>query len=457
MYRVEHLIIPRSPIHQITTYFHTNDLSPELRKYLLLFFDLILESPVRREDGTLMPYEKVVAALESDTVSLVTGVGMEGCHQFTCGSYSQTAQLSMKVDYRKFGLGVEWVVRLLRNTEFTVDRIRVCAAKISNAVSQAKRQGDVIVNDQLNAIFYLPTANTRLCSMIHQHRYLTSLIEQLEDPVSAQKIIDDLNLIRDEIVNTRKMSLYVAADWKKVLSDVSSNQYDGWKGLVKPTDAYVANAVQAPVPDYSLRKSDPSPSQILGLGCVEGAYLVHAVPCPITIDHESYVPLLLFMKYLTQLEGPFWRQIRGTGLAYGYSIHVTLNSQLLVLSLYRSTNVVAAFKLMKLLTEAQLQDNSTWEPELLESAKSSLIFDWIEEEKCVSDVVSANLMANCFQRSKRISDVNQMKIRRLQKVTVSEMGDAGKKFISQLFTSDARTSIVCHPDKTTEISAEFKT
>lgn len=427
-----------------------------MRKYLLLFFDLITESPVRCTDGTLLPYEKVVAALESDTVSLQTAVGMEACRQFTCGTYSQTAQLTMKVDYHKYKLGIQWVIDLLRNTEFTVERIRVCAAKISNAVSQAKRKGNVIVTDQLNAMFFTPNSNSRLCSMIHQHRFLTALIEQLEIPTSAQKIIDDLNCIRNEIVKTKSMCLYVAADWKKVLSDSSYSQYDAWKNLINSNDIYVAGSIQDPIPDYKLHKENPAQSQILGIGCVEGAYLVHAVRCNITVDHELYVPLLLFMQYLTQLEGPFWRQIRGTGLSYGYSMNVTRHSQLLTFTLYRSTNVSAAFKHFKLLTEAQLSETSSWEPELLESARSSLIFEWIEREKSVSDVVSANLIANCFRRSNRISDENQSKIHRLQEVTIPQMELAGKKFVTQLFTSNARTSVVCHPDKAAEISTEFK-
>lgn len=73
---------------------------------------------------------------------------------------------------------------------------------------------------------------------------------------------------------------------------------------------------ERPEVDYRLRKATVSPGQTLGLGCVEGAFLCHAVPCSITIDDSAYIPLMLFMQYLTQLEGPFWRQIRGQGKIY---------------------------------------------------------------------------------------------------------------------------------------------
>lgn len=199
-----------------------------------------------------------------------------------------------------------------------------------------------------------------------------------------------------------------------------------------------------------------SDSQILGLGCIEGAYLVHAVPCPIELNDDAYVPLQLFMQYLTQLEGPFWRQIRGQGLSYGYNMTVKLHSQLLLFALYRATNVIAAFKQFQSITEAQLTDGATWDAELLESARSSLIFEWIEREKCVNDVVWANLVSCCFLKADPISDVNQSNIRKLKNVTVKDIEAAGNKYVKQLFTSFARTSIVCHPDKVAEISAEFK-
>lgn len=102
--------------------------------------------------------------------------------------------------------------------------------------------------------------------------------------------------------------------------------------------------------DYTLLKEIVSPSQVLGLGCIEGAFLCHAVDCPIDIRHEAYMPLMVFMQYLTQLEGPFWRQIRGQGLAYGYNMYVSVFEHLLYFSLYRATNVVSAFNQFKTIT-----------------------------------------------------------------------------------------------------------
>lgn len=103
----------------------------------------------------------------------------------------------------------------------------------------------------------------------------------------------------------------------------------------------------------------------------------------------------------------------------------------------------------------QLSTDATWDQALLESAKSSLIFEFVEREKSIDNVVLQNFISMCFRGTKRITDLNQSNIRQVNKVTVDEMVSVGKKYISQLFTSNARTTIVCNPDKANEIRDEF--
>lgn len=134
---------------------NTDPIDAELRPYLLLFLELMTESPIRQNDGTLIPYEEVVAALEKDTITLGTRLGLESNSQFTCGPYSHTATLMLQVEQRKYQRGVEWLIDLLHKTEMIVERIKVCATKMSNSISQAKRKGHAVVRDLLKAMYYV--------------------------------------------------------------------------------------------------------------------------------------------------------------------------------------------------------------------------------------------------------------------------------------------------------------
>lgn len=137
----------------MTVTINTRELPNELRPLLSLFLDLITESPIRRGD-TLIPYEEVVTALEKDTIAMQTTIGIDASSPFSCGPFSNSVTIVVQVEPRKYESGVQWLVDLLHNTEFTVDRIRVCASKITNAVAQAKRKGNAVVADLLKAMYY---------------------------------------------------------------------------------------------------------------------------------------------------------------------------------------------------------------------------------------------------------------------------------------------------------------
>ena len=66
--------------------------------------------------------------------------------------------------------------------------------------------------------------------------------------------------------------------------------------------------------------SDPAApaGMVVGVGAVESNFLMQATPSVSSFDHEDIPAILVFVQYLTQLEGPMWRQIRGLGLAYHY-------------------------------------------------------------------------------------------------------------------------------------------
>lgn len=98
---------------------------------------------------------------------------------------------------------------------------------------------------------------------------------------------------------------------------------------------------------------------VVGLGSVESAFLYQSSEAISDFNDKDLAPLLLFLQYLTQLEGPLWRQIRGQGFSYGYNIVPRPNEGLLYFTLYRASNVVAAYKEAKLITVRMMLECST--------------------------------------------------------------------------------------------------
>lgn len=87
-----------------------------------------------------------------------------------------------------------------------------------------------------------------------------------------------------------------------------------------------------------------------------------------------------------------WRQIRGRGYAYGYTMILKPQEGLLYLVFSRATNVVGAYKEAKEIISNQLKSEE-WDSNLVESAKSSLIFELIEKEKTIGSVIGLSIVS----------------------------------------------------------------
>nr|CAD7430732.1 unnamed protein product [Timema monikensis] len=137
---------------------NTSGLSTALRPYLPLFLESLLELPILRGD-TLVPYEQVVAQLETDTISVSASIGLENSSRFHCGAFSHTAVLMLQLEPAKYSRCVTWIRELLYQTQFTVERLRILASKIANDVAQVKRKGNKVVSDLMKGLVYNQDSN----------------------------------------------------------------------------------------------------------------------------------------------------------------------------------------------------------------------------------------------------------------------------------------------------------
>ena len=68
----------------------------------------------------------------------------------------------------------------------------------------------------------------------------------------------------------------------------------------------------------------PGKNLIVGVGSVESSFLTQTVSLDMKHMDPDLAPLMVYIQYLVQLEGPMWKQIRGLGLAYHYKYVITI-------------------------------------------------------------------------------------------------------------------------------------
>lgn len=74
-------------------------------------------------------------------------------------------------------------------------------------------------------------------------------------------------------------------------------------------------------------------------------FLVASVPISSVNDRA-----LTYLRYFTAAEGPFWRHIRGKGLAYGSDMWINHERGVLYFSLDQAPGVTEAYDVAKVLT-----------------------------------------------------------------------------------------------------------
>nr|XP_018913326.1 PREDICTED: uncharacterized protein C05D11.1-like [Bemisia tabaci] len=429
----------------------SSSLPQELRSYLLILTECLLESPINR-DGNMISYEDVVTQLESDTVQTEINVGLERMPRFTCGPYSETLRLFVQLEPEKFEKGVNWIREILYQTVFTAERIKIIATKIINDVFAIKRCGNSMVRNLMKGLFFKKSSNHYAFSVLQQHKFLTKLLERLSaDP---EKVISEFNAVREVITTPCNMAIHLSANIGN-LCELHPDAVSTLARLLPDTQTPVKNPLHV-TPDWKLLSSEeerPVSGCVVGMGSVESNFFLQSTPAIKEFDHPDLPVLLVFLQYLTQLEGPLWRQIRGAGFAYTYSMIPRPNESLLNLIFFKASNVVAAYKTTKKIIE-ELCQSQQWDSTLFESAKSSLIFEIIEREKNIGDVILQSLLRNF---KKVAMDYNQKLVESIQKVTIEDVKKVGPKYVLALFNSPlTRTALVCNPSKVEETAAALK-
>lgn len=424
----------------------TSKVPLELRLYLPLLLEAFFESPVKR-GNTVVPYEDIVSELESDTVATRNHIGLGNSGRFSCGPYSHTVSIMLQVEEAKYKRGIDWLRELLYQTQFTVDRIQIIATKMANDVSQIKRKGNKVAADLMKGLCYIKDSNQYNNSMLRQQKFLTDLLENLK--TKPNEVLENIEQLRKIITDPSNMVLYLAANTNHI-SDLSGEALEG----LLPPEMTKARTCLNVTPDSELIVSQSEAKNcVVGMGCIESSFLYHVTPCISTYNDPDVPALMIYLQYITQLEGPLWKQVRGKGLTYGYNICLKANEGLLYLVFSRATNVVAAFKEAQDIVTKQVT-SGTWDQTLLESAKSSLIFEIIENEKSIGHVVEQSLVSYF----KKVDySYNRWLVSYIGKVTEADLNRVGEKYVSQLFEpAKTRTTIVCHPAKAEEIAAGFK-
>ncbi|KAJ0181723.1 hypothetical protein K1T71_002445 [Dendrolimus kikuchii] len=386
----------------INLIFDTTSVDQVTRKWLTMHMNALAECPVWR-DGTLVPHEEVISTTEQLTVMFGNNIGFDRPGNFSVGQFGNFLHIETKV----------------------------------------RRNGHKMVYDTVRDALYSKDSNVHWSSVLRQNKFLKELVEQLNaGGDSAEAALLEAKTTFKNI--TQNVWLHLATDFER------------YKLSTEPWKKFAMENVITPLEPKLYWDADLlggwGGGFVVGVGGVESSFLVQLGPGPLGHGLGDVAPLLVALNYFTQLEGPMWRLIRGGGLSYGYGVRCSPNEGRLVFSLYRATNCIAAYVKAKSILEEYLKEGK-FDEDLFASAKSTALFEVVENEKCPADVVKLSLL-NYIQRVGE--KYNRDLVCAISAVTRASAHAAAARWLPSLFDASAgKVAVVCHPNKVHDLQAAF--
>ncbi|MBW0485783.1 hypothetical protein O181_025498 [Austropuccinia psidii MF-1] len=332
------------------------ELFPLLSTYLTSFFSL----PIKRKDGTSLSYDEVVHQLDKETVEYEINLG---------SPISQTLEVYMKVEKSKYATAISWFRDLLWGSIFDLDRLRINTTKILQNIPARKRDGNDVSQELYKTMVYSAESAPLLSlSFLNQEVTLPLVLERLKSEPEA--VIKQMEQLRSHLLKVSSMRI-----------SVSGNIRD----LEEPKTTWLKNfqvlqpaPLQKPLMGHSVLGPEgikPSGKAIvMSMTSIESSYACHFARGPQGLDHPDYAALSVAISVLNAMEGYLWKGIRGSGLAYGTSISLQLETGHVSLKIYRSPDSFKAFhesgKIIRDLVDGKLKFDDL----ILETAKSSLAY-----------------------------------------------------------------------------------
>jgi len=348
----------------------TSGIPVELRPLLSLFIDNFFNTPVMHE-GVQVPFEAVVTELEKDTISY----GINGGSRI---GDSEGVVIQFQVEPDKYEKAIQWIKALMFDSVFDETRLRAGLTKILADIPEAKRSGNSMLY-AVDAMLHLDSKSiVKARNTLVKATYLKRIKKLLAADPAA--VIAKLEELRRSLFTFNNFRVLVIADVNKL-----TNPTTAWDHLIAGLDT---KAELLPIEKQHQRLSPAGLNPgtlgtvIVPMPTIDSSFALSSASGPTSYSDPRLPALLVAVAYLDAVEGPLWRAVRGTGLAYGTGFSRDLDGGFMQFRVYRSPDAHKAFRTARGVVEGYAggAEGFRFERSALEGARSSIVVAIADEQ-----------------------------------------------------------------------------
>ena len=291
-------------------------IDPKLLKYLVLFQELLFNSPI----GDLS-FQQVVKELSADLVNYEAGVGF-GNDLFSCNYLSNYLIVRGSCLPSKTKRMFELLLQVLCKSDFELERL-VILRTLQSHIVELKREG----NDMLQSISTLllhrqegvkKTKSVDIdleINLLHQESFINTLVDELNSGSDMKDHLNALNELRFCLIQKANLEgNFVQFGFNQSLP--KEELIDEFSALWKQYSQQTSSAAfPFPIKNTKLLNYEKQ-SYSISISSLTAYSVLKVVSVP-ELDVRMYHSLNLLFELLNRVDGFLYNAVRGSGLAYG--------------------------------------------------------------------------------------------------------------------------------------------
>lgn len=449
------------PIDIYFNQYHSNFLSiqmgfssfviPEKLLPYMVVFQRLFSNPMKLDDGTMISHEDVVNGIRKDLVS----------YQFKnrFAGFGEMLGLNLACKVEKYEQAIDWAGKVFYNTVFDLARVKVGVEGLLNSLPETKREGSIMLAHLTNKHLSTNRSLAKSYNLLEIEDFYRNMLENLNTEEGFIEVREALETIQHLLFNDiNNMRFYIVGDIAKLHSPVQA-----WEPFLRRLSKKIGNNLDKrqeliPIPrtyqalnQEGLHKGHNA--YLLGTPGSESAY-INALA---TLDGDGLVEahpgILLVNSYLDKTEGPLWKAVRGSGLAYGADMYVGKEEREIYLSLYRSTDVISGFLAAKKVVDELASGKVKFDEFGIDGAISTLVGMTARSNE--SYVQSSMSTYGNVLRKKGLNYDTEL-FKKMKKLKPEDLVGIINKYIVPIFEPETSSLFLTLNPKNEGVVAEFK-